>query len=35
MVGREADRARVVADVVEPKRLVLADQDAEDSAPSW
>ena len=33
MVGREADRARVVAEVVEAQRLGVMDQDAEDAAP--
>ena len=33
MVVRKPDRARVVGDVVEPQRLRVADQDAEDAAP--
>ena len=30
MVRREADRARILAEVVQPQRLRVADQDAED-----
>ncbi len=32
MVGREADRARVVADRLQPQRARVADQGAEDAA---
>ncbi len=34
MVGRESDRARIVAEVREPERLGLPDQDAEDPPSS-
>src|SRR5581483_1557049 len=34
MARREADGARVLREVLEPQRLVLADQHAEDASPS-
>jgi hypothetical protein len=33
MVLRKSDRARIVRDVMQPKRLSVPDQDAEDAAP--
>ena len=34
MARREADRARIVRDVVQPQRRRVADEDAEDAAPA-
>jgi hypothetical protein len=34
MVGRDAERARVVADRLQPQRARVGDQGAEDAAPT-